>query len=269
MESRSRGAITRVIGRYRGFDIVARASGRHLDELSSLFSETNLFLRASECEMSYGVNLGESDAGVILSMDAQLRGIESRLEKSLATQRELEHRQKQITMELSKGWEPAGEYQELKLRLGAINQSLIESGAEIEASPELSNLAEEAFQPVEPGVGFHQILSLAGDSGATAQEEPNSSDEAPPSSSEIPGVRFEQEQSVASAGIRQMQNGNGVFLNDSRDNPECDSANDLSIAISIKSDGAQASKAKAASRGVVTKTAATTGPSQQMSFDWS
>src|SRR5215467_5360489 len=85
-ESRSRGAIIRVIGRYRGFEIVARASGRQLDALSSLFSEIDLFLRAGECEMSYGINLGESDAGVILSMDAQLRGIESRLEKSLSTQ---------------------------------------------------------------------------------------------------------------------------------------------------------------------------------------
>jgi len=107
----------------------------------------------------------------IQSVDAQLRGLEVRLEKSLAAQRELEHRQKQITIELGKGWGPAGKYQELKLRLGAINQSLIESGAEIEASPELSNLAEDALQPIEPGVGFHQILSLAEDSGATAQEE--------------------------------------------------------------------------------------------------
>jgi hypothetical protein len=34
-------------------------------------------------------------------------------------------------------------------------------------------------------------------------------------------------------------------------------------------DGAQASKAKAANRGSVTKTVTTTGPSQQMSFEWS
>jgi len=54
-------------------------------------------------------------------MDAQLRGLESRLEKSLATHPELEHRQKQIAIELSKGWEPAGQYQDLKLQLGAIN----------------------------------------------------------------------------------------------------------------------------------------------------
>jgi hypothetical protein len=268
-ESRSSGAITRVIGRYRGFEIVARASGRQLDALSSLFSEIDLFLRASECEMSYGVNLGESDAGVILSMDAQLRGIESRLEKSLATQRELEHRQKQIVMELSKGWEPAGQYQELKLRLGAINQSLIESGAEIEASPELSNLAEEALQPIEPGVGFHQILSLAEDSGVTAQEGTVSEDELPPSSSEPPAVRCEQERSVADSGIRFTQNDDGVFLTDSGGDAECEPAADHSIATYINKDGAQASNAKAANRGAVTKTVAAPGPSQQMSFDWS
>src|SRR6266508_4582096 len=57
-ESRSRGAITRVIGRYRGFEIVARASGRQNDALSALFSDTYLFLRAGENEMSYSVNLG-------------------------------------------------------------------------------------------------------------------------------------------------------------------------------------------------------------------
>jgi sorbitol-specific phosphotransferase system component IIA len=267
-ESRSRGAITRGIGRYRGFEIVARASDRQLDALSSLFSEINLFLRASEGEMSYGVSLGESDTGVIQSMDAQLRGLESRLEKSLAAQRELEHRQKQITIELGKGWEPAGKYQELKLRLGAINQSLIESGAEIEASPELSNLVEDALQPIEPGVGFHQILSLAEDSGATAQEEPNSSGDAPSSSSDAPAVCCEQEQSVADSGVRHTQDDDGVFLGAPRDDAERDSANDLSITTSIKSDGAQASKAKAANQGAVTKTVATTGPSQQMSFDW-
>ncbi|MGH9768005.1 MAG: hypothetical protein ACREAB_11270, partial [Blastocatellia bacterium] len=242
-ESRSRGAITRVIGRYRGFEIVARAFGRLLDALSSLFSDLDLFLRAGEGEISYGVNLGESDAGVIQSMDAQLRGLESRLEKSLATQRELEHRKKQITIEIGKGWEPAEKYQELKLRLDVLNQSLIESGAEIEASPELSNLAEDALQPIQPGVGFHQVLSLGGDSGGTAQEEAAFSDEAPPSSSEVPMVCFEEEPSVAGSGVRFAQNDDGVFLTDSGGDAEREPAIDHSIAPSINRDGAQASKA--------------------------
>ncbi len=202
-------------------------------------------------------------------MDAQLRGLETRLEKSLATQRELEHRQKQITIELGRGWELAEKYQELKLRLGAINQSLIESGAEIEASSALSNLAEEALQPIEPGIGFHQILSLAENSGVTAQEGTASADEPPPSSSEAPAVCCEQEQSVAESGVRHTQNDDGVFMNDSRGDTECEPANDLSSTPSINRDGAQGPMAKTANRGAVTKTAATTGPSQQMSFDWS
>jgi len=157
----------------------------------------------------------------------------------------------------------------LKLRLGAINQSLIESGAEIEASPELSNIAEDALQPIEPGVGFHQILSLAGDSGSTAQEETASSDEAPPSSSEVPALRFEEKPSVVGSGVQFTQNDDCVFLTDSDGDAEREPATDHSIAPSINKDGAQASKAKAANRGSVTKTVTTTVPSQQMSFDWS
>src|SRR5262245_62163054 len=106
-ESRSRGTITKVIGRYRGFEIIARASGRQLDALNTLFSETDLFLRAGEGGLSYGFNLSESDIGITQSMDAQLRGLELKLDQSLATQAELEHRQRQIAAELNKGFEHA------------------------------------------------------------------------------------------------------------------------------------------------------------------
>jgi hypothetical protein len=159
-ESRSQGTITKVIGRYRGFEIIARASGRQLDALSSLFSETDLFLRDSEGGQSYGFNLSESDIGITQSMDTQLRGLEGKLDKSLATKAELEHRQRQIAAELNKGFEHASRYEELRLRLITLNKQLTESGAEIEASPELSNLDEEAFQSVKPGISVRQILSL-------------------------------------------------------------------------------------------------------------
>jgi hypothetical protein len=168
--SRSRGAITKVIGHYRGFEIVACASGRQLDALSALFSDTDLFLRAGEGELSYGVNLGESDAGVIQSMDAQLRGLEGKLEKSLAEQAELEHRRRQIASELNKGFEHAAKYEELRLRLDALNQDLTSAGVEIEASPELSDLDEEAFRPVESGVSVRQILSLKEQPAGTGEE---------------------------------------------------------------------------------------------------
>lgn len=165
-EARASGRISTIIGSYRGFEIVARASGRHVDALSSLFSEVDTFLRASEGEAAYGFNLGDSDAGIVQSMDAQLRGIDGKLEKSLASQRELEHRQHQITAELSKGWEPASRYEELKRRLDTLNQSLTQLGSEIEPSPELSNLDEDAFQPIPVTIGVHQLLTLADESPA-------------------------------------------------------------------------------------------------------
>jgi hypothetical protein len=83
-ESKRAGKIIRVIGRYRGFEIIAQASGRQIDSLSSLFSDAELFLRTSEGEQAYSFNLGESDAGVTQSMDAQLRGIDDKLTKAIA-----------------------------------------------------------------------------------------------------------------------------------------------------------------------------------------
>ncbi len=155
-ESRSAGKITKVIGRYRGFEIIARASGRQLDAFSSLFSEADLFLRAGEGGLSYGFNLGESDIGILRSMDAQLRGLEGKLEKSLAAQARLEHRKQTISGELDKGFEPAARYEDLKLRLDALNRELTKVGVEIESSPELSNLDENAFRPIESVVSIHQ-----------------------------------------------------------------------------------------------------------------
>ena len=75
---------------------------------------------------------------------------------------ELEHRQRQIAAELNKGFEHASRYEELRLRLITLNKQLTESGAEIDASPELSSLDEEAFQSAEPGISVRQILSLTG-----------------------------------------------------------------------------------------------------------
>ncbi len=205
-------------------------------------------------------------------MDAQLRGLDGRLEKSLAAQRELEHRHKQITMELDKGWEPAGKYQELKLRLDALNQALAESGAEIEASPELSNLDDEALRPVEPGVGFHQILSLTEDSVTATQEEATSADEPHPPSSESSTINFVQETSGNASEIRLAQGDGTIDQADSGFEAGSEPANGLAvappIARSIESDDAQAQKSKAAKRGSGSRIV-TTGLSEQMSFDWS
>jgi hypothetical protein len=262
-ESRSTGRITRLIGRYRGFEIIARASGRQLDALSALFSETDLFLRAGEGEPGYGVSLGESDAGIIQSMDAQLRGLEGKLEKSLAAQAELEHRQQQITAELNKGFEPAARYEELRLRLNALNRELTKAGVEIEASPELSNLDEEAFHPVESGVSVHRILSLTEQSVETGEEKTIAFNDQTLTASEAP---VESERViVVMADVRPAQSGKSA--DEICTKPEAASESKNGFLIPPEED--RAGPATAAKRGGVSKSAAASGSSQQMCFIWS
>jgi hypothetical protein len=263
-ESRSTGRITRLIGCYRGFEIIARASGRQLDALSSLFSETDLFLRAGEGEPGYGVNLGESDAGMLQSMDAQLRGLEGKLEKSLAAQAELEHRQQQITAELNKGFEPAARYEELRLRLNALNQELTKAGAEIETSPELSNLDEEAFRPVESGVSVHQILSLTEQPAETGEEKAIALNDQTSIASEAPVIESECVIAVA-ADVRLAQSDDETDQTYTRAEVESESKNGFFTP--PESDHAR--RATAAKRRAASKSVPARGSSQQMCFNWS
>jgi hypothetical protein len=160
-----------VVGSYRGFEIVVRVSGTPADLLSSLFSQTEMSLRLSANDAVYSFNVGESDAGIIQSMDAQLRGLETRLEQARATQRELQHRYEQINAELNKGWEHAAGYQEMKARLDLVNASLSGAGCEIEPSPELSNLEADALMPV-PAVNVRQLVSIAAEDTPATVDEP-------------------------------------------------------------------------------------------------
>lgn len=160
-----------VVGSYRGFEIVVRVSGTPADLLSSLFSQTEMSLRLSASDAAYSFNVGESDAGIIQSMDAQLRGLEMRLEQARATQRELQHRYEQINAELNKGWEHAAGYQEMKARLELVNASLSRAGCETEPSPELSTLEADALMPV-PAVNVRQLVSLASDDAPATVDGP-------------------------------------------------------------------------------------------------
>ncbi len=263
-ESRSRGAGAKVIGCYRGFEVVVRASGRQFDTLSALFSETDLFLRAGENELNYGVNLGESDAGVMQSMDAQLRGLEGKLEKSLAEQSELEHRRRQIEVELTRGFGHAARYEELKLRLDALNQELTSAGVEIEASPELSNLDEDAFSPVEPGVSVHRIFSLAEQTVEPGAENAVALGDRTPIVSESPVVESECVTTVA-AEIRLAHNDDETDQACIRAETESASKNGLFT----QPERDHSENATAIKRGASSKSALAKGVSQQMSFDWS
>jgi len=263
-ESRSTGRIARLIGRYRGFEIIARASGRQLNALSSLFSETDLFLRGGENEPGYGVNLGESDAGIIQSMDAQLRGLEGKLEKSLAAQAELEHRRQQIAAELNKGFEPAARYEELKLRLNALNRELTNAGVEIEASPELSSLDEEAFRPVESGVSVHQILSLTEQSVETDEEKAIAFNDRTAIASEATVIEPECVIAVA-ADVLPAHSDDEIDQACARAEVESESKNGFFVL----PDGDHARRATTEKRGMASKGVTAKGSSQQMCFNWS
>jgi len=160
-----------VMGSYRGFEVVVHTSGMPADRLSALFAQTEMSLRVSANDITYSFNVGESDAGIIQSMDAQLRGLEGKLEQARGRGQELRHRYEQITAELGKGWEPAASYQEMKTRLETVNAALSSAGCEIEPSPELSRLEAEALLPA-PAICVRQLVAVAAESELAHADEP-------------------------------------------------------------------------------------------------
>ena len=145
-----------ILGRYRGFEILV--TGRPNDR--SLFALTETALRVSAGEPAYHFSPGESDIGIMQSMDAQLRGLDKKLEQARHTERELNHRQTQIVTELSKGWEHAAKFEELKEKLETLNAQFTRTGHELEATPEILTLEADALLPVPDVVKVVQILSI-------------------------------------------------------------------------------------------------------------
>lgn len=170
-----------VMGSYRGFEVVVHTSGMLADRLGALFSQTEMSLRVGANDITYSFNVGESDAGIIQSMDAQLRGLEGKLEQARGREQELRHRYEQITAELGKGWEHAASYQEMKTRLETVNAALSSAGCEIEPSPELSRLEAEALLPA-PTISVRQLVAVAAESDPAQAEELGVPDIAAPSS---------------------------------------------------------------------------------------
>src|SRR5262245_5010704 len=100
--------------------------------------------------MEYGFNLTDSDAGIIQSMDARLRGIDKRFAEAEETRGRLIDHRARIEAELVKGWEYATKFQELSARLNAINASMRVEGLITEEPLHLAELAEAAFLPTAP-----------------------------------------------------------------------------------------------------------------------
>jgi hypothetical protein len=186
------------------------------------------------------------------------------MEKSLAAQAELEHRQQQITAELNKGFEPAARYEELKASLNALNRELTKAGVEIEASPELSNLDEEAFRPVESGISVHQILSLTEQPAETGEEGTITFNGQTPITAEV-SVMDPAHVIEAAADARPVCSDSETQHAYTRAEGENESKNGFFAA--LEEDHVRS--AATAKRGAASKSAAASGASQQMCFNWS
>jgi hypothetical protein len=137
------------IGSYRGFQILAqRKPGRG----DALFTPVEGFLCLPDSKLLYPFNFGDSAQGTIQSIDAQLKAIDTSLQRALKNQAELKHKQQMIERELARGWDYAPKYEELQAQLQGVNQQLKEDGSQIDDKQEFAALDEEAFQHCEPSV---------------------------------------------------------------------------------------------------------------------
>src|SRR5262249_51596181 len=146
------GSATLLLGEYAGFEIHASATCLNVakDLSQGLFGQASLYLRLKGFRIEYGFNLTDSDAGIIQSMDARLRGIDKRFAEAEETRRRLIDHRARIEAELAKGWGYAAKFQELRARVGAVYASSRVEGPITEDPLHLAELAEEAFLPAAP-----------------------------------------------------------------------------------------------------------------------
>lgn len=144
----SNGRAGRVLGVYRGFEIFGLVPYKD--------SEPRLSLRISHQTPSYEFTMRESDVGVILSMEHQLRDLDDKLGRLIANRKELLKRRDYITGQLGNGWEHAEKYQALQVRLIKVNDDLFRAGIAVEKNLELSELTDDALLPVE----VSQIIAI-------------------------------------------------------------------------------------------------------------
>jgi hypothetical protein len=172
------GTATLLLGEYAGFEIYASAARLSVakDLSQGLFGQATLYLRLKDYRVEYGFNLTDSDAGVIQSMDARLRGIDKRFAEAEETRGRLIDHRARIEAELVKGWEYATKFQELSARLNALNASMRVEGLITEEPLHLAELAEEAFLPAEPeSIGVTAVApgaeQAAASAGSTADDQ--------------------------------------------------------------------------------------------------
>jgi hypothetical protein len=143
------GMATLLLGEYAGFEIHASAmcKDRAEDLSTGGFAHTWFYLKLKDHRAQYSFNLTDTDAGIIQSMDARLRGIDKLRDQAAAIYQGLIDRKAKIETELAKGWEYAAKFEELSAKLKALNASMRAEGVDAEEPFYLSELAADALLP--------------------------------------------------------------------------------------------------------------------------
>lgn len=131
---------------YRGFDLLAQTQ-RNREE--AFFTPIEGWFTVPGSKLLYQFKFGDAAAGALQSMDAQMRSLDSHLQRALREQKELHHRQQQITAELRKGWEYAPGYEALQQQLQAVNQALTADGSAVGEASNFAALDAEALRACE------------------------------------------------------------------------------------------------------------------------
>src|SRR5262245_28564641 len=147
------GTATLLLGEYAGFEIYALAACLNVakDLSQGLFGQASLYLRLKDYRVEYGFNLTDSDAGIIQSMDARLRGIDKRFAEAEETRRRLIDHRAKIEAELAKGWEYATKFQELRARLDAGNAWMRVESVITEEPVQVASVSEMALRSTAYG----------------------------------------------------------------------------------------------------------------------
>jgi hypothetical protein len=163
-----RGSLTEEVGSYCGFKVYIEVSGNsRLAGVSSLFNfRSEIHLRAPESETHYIASIGESNVGIIQSVDYQLRHIEDRLEQARAGIECLRARFVSMQAEVNKPWTHAAEYRRLRKEYDATGAALQAEGVEIENNTTFGAPDEDAVE-----------TEISEDAGEAAEQGGSSVDE--------------------------------------------------------------------------------------------
>ncbi|MBL8208600.1 MAG: hypothetical protein JNM09_30495, partial [Blastocatellia bacterium] len=145
-----------LLGSYRGFQLLAQ---KQRDQTEAFFTHVVGWFTVPEGKLLYEFKFSDTAAGTLQSIDAQLRSLDTHLNRALQAQGELHHKQQQLTAELSKGWEYAPNYEALQQQLQVVNQALAADGSEVGELQTFTPLDADAMRVCAPTVSPKQPLA--------------------------------------------------------------------------------------------------------------